>query len=131
MPLTDSSGSRQGADGSRGLGGGSWRVLLIDSEAHTEQRVVQAITSVVGTDESHALNVFHTVSGQAALLPGCCPTCIGRRPRHSAHASTTTQARSIGQAIITCAPKEHAEFYAQQLWQRGCKVSMEPDTTTV
>jgi ATP-dependent Clp protease adapter protein ClpS len=42
-----------------------------------------------------------------------------------------TQARSIGQAIITCAPKEHAEFYAQQLWQRGCKVSMEPDTTTV
>lgn len=41
------------------------------------------------------------------------------------------QARSIGQAIITCAPKEHAEFYAQQLWQRGCKVNMEPDSTTL
>ena len=41
------------------------------------------------------------------------------------------QAKSIGQAIITCAPKEHAEHYAQQLWQRGCHVNLEPDTTTI
>jgi len=41
------------------------------------------------------------------------------------------QARSLGMAIVTSSPKEHAEHYCQQLWQRGCKVSMEPDTTTL
>lgn len=34
-------------------------------------------------------------------------------------------------AIITSSPKEHAEFYCQQLWQRGCRVNMEPDTTVI
>lgn len=64
-------------------------------------------------------------------------------------------------AIVTCAPKEHAEHYCQQvrsqknrnagrrqwppysnraclasqlclqLWQRGLRTNMEPDTTTI
>ncbi|KAL4458799.1 hypothetical protein ABPG75_013664 [Micractinium tetrahymenae] len=100
-PATDSSGSKLDSSGGRGLGGGAWRVLLIDSDKHTEERVVQAITAVVpGADESHAANCFHT-------------------------------ARSLGMAIITSSPKEHAEFYCQQLWQRGCRVNMEPDSTVI
>ncbi|KAL4435908.1 hypothetical protein ABPG77_000670 [Micractinium sp. CCAP 211/92] len=100
-PATDSSGSKLDSSGGRGLGGGAWRVLLIDSDKHTEERVVQAITAVVpGADESHAANCYHT-------------------------------ARSLGMAIITSSPKEHAEFYCQQLWQRGCRVNMEPDTTVI
>lgn len=100
-PATDSAGSKLDSNGDRGLGGGSWRVLLVDSEKHTEQRVVDAITTVVpGTNHTHAANCFHT-------------------------------ARTIGVAVVTCTPKEHAEHYCQQLWMRGCKVNMEPDTTTI
>lgn len=67
-PATDSSGSKLDSSGGRGLGGGAWRVLLIDSEKHTEERVVQAITAVVpGADESHAANCYHTVSGQSVV----------------------------------------------------------------
>lgn len=67
-PAPDSSGSKLDRSGGRGLGGGAWRVLLIDSDKHTEERVVQAITTVVpGADESHAANCFHTVSGSAAV----------------------------------------------------------------
>lgn len=100
-PATDSAGSKLDSGSGRGLGGGAWRVLLVDSEKHTEDRVVKAIIAVVpGADESHAANCFVT-------------------------------ARSIGMAIVTSAAKEHAEFYCQQLWQRGCRVNLEPDSTTL
>ncbi len=40
-------------------GGGSWRVLLLDSEKHDEKRVVTAITRVVpNCDENHAKVFF-------------------------------------------------------------------------
>lgn len=69
-PATDSAGSKLDSSGGRGLGGGAWRVLLIDSDKHTEERVVQAITTVVpGADESHAANCFHTVSMPPAVHP--------------------------------------------------------------
>ena len=43
-PATDSAGSLD-SSGGRGLGGGSWRVLLVDSDKHTEERCVDAITT--------------------------------------------------------------------------------------
>ena len=44
-PATDSAGANLDSSGGRGLGGGSWRVLLIDSDKHTEERCVDAITT--------------------------------------------------------------------------------------
>ncbi|PRW59872.1 clp protease adaptor [Chlorella sorokiniana] len=100
-PATDSAGAKLDSNGGRGLGGGSWRVLLIDSDKHTEERCVDAITTVVpGTDEAHAANCFYT-------------------------------ARSLGMAIVVSVAKEHAEHFCQQLWQRGLRVNMEPDATTI
>ncbi|PSC76315.1 hypothetical protein C2E20_0678 [Micractinium conductrix] len=75
-PATDSAGAKLDGGSSRGLGGGAWRVLLVDSEKHTEERVVLAIVAVIpGADESHAANCYHT-------------------------------ARSLGMAIITSSPKD-------------------------
>jgi len=34
-------------------------------------------------------------------------------------------------AIVVSVAKEHAEHFCQQLWQRGLRVNMEPDATTV
>ncbi len=84
----------------KGMGGGNHRVLLLDSESHTEKIVVQALTTVVNCDEDHARNCFHT-------------------------------SKQLGMAIVTTCLKEHAEFYAQQLWRRGCRASIEPDTSTI
>ncbi len=43
-----------------GRGGGGWRVLLIKSDKHEEQRVVKAITRVVpNCDETHAKVTTH------------------------------------------------------------------------
>jgi len=82
-------------------GGGSYRVLLLDSPRHSEERVVRAITSVVpGTDEAHASNCYYT-------------------------------AKSLGMAIVTTALLEIAEFYAQQMYRMGCRTSVEPDGTVV
>ena len=62
-PQTDSYGSQLGTSGGRGTGGGSWRLLLVDSEHHTEERVVNAIVEIVpGVQQPHAANCFHTVS---------------------------------------------------------------------
>jgi hypothetical protein len=70
-PQTDSSGSQLGTSGGRGTGGGSWRILLLDSEHHTEERVVQAILAVVpGVEEPHAANCFHKVRGCTACSAG-------------------------------------------------------------
>lgn len=71
------------------------------AEAHTERRVVAAVTTVVpGVSSDHAANCYHT-------------------------------AKQLGMAMITSCLKEHAEFYAQQLFARGCRTKIEPDTTTM
>lgn len=76
-PLTDSAGSKLDSNGGRGLGGGSWRVLLLDSDKHVEARVVDAIMAVVGADQAHAQNVFHTVrTCLASAAPAAC--CCAR-----------------------------------------------------
>jgi hypothetical protein len=67
-PATDSAGSQIGSNGGNGCGG-SWRVLLLDSEKHVKERVVQAIMTVVGTDEAHASNIFQTVSDRRTPSP--------------------------------------------------------------
>lgn len=88
-------------DGRKVTGGGHHRVLLLDSERHTEELVVKAIlTAIPGTDEGHAANCFHT-------------------------------ARSLGMAVVTTALLEIAEFYAQQLYKCGVRATIEPDTTTI
>ena len=100
-PITESNyGATDLGDG-KVLGGGDYRLLLLDSEKHTEQLVVSAITTVVaGTDEQHAKNCFMT-------------------------------SKQLGQALVTSALKEHAEFYCQEMLRKGCKASIEPDTTTL
>lgn len=100
-PDTESGRGATEGNNRRGMGGGNHRVLLLDSPNHTEDRVVQAILTVIpGTDESHAANCFHT-------------------------------ARSLGMALVTTALLEVAEHYAQELYRRGCKTTIEPDTTTL
>ena len=83
------------------LGGGNWRVLLVDDPKHTEQLVVHAITTVLpGTDPNHAKNCFAT-------------------------------SRKLGAAIVTSCLKEHAEFYAEQLFKLGARTKIEPDSATI
>lgn len=100
-PQTESGRGASQGDFRKGTGGGHHRVLLLDSEKHTEELVVKAIlTAIPGTDEGHAANCFHT-------------------------------ARSLGMAIVTTALLEIAEFYAQQLYRYGVRATIEPDTTTI
>ncbi|GIL72163.1 hypothetical protein Vretifemale_2546, partial [Volvox reticuliferus] len=81
----NSSGGRNGAgldkDKQSPLGGGNYRVLLVDSPQHSEKVVVRAICAVVPiADEVHARNCYCT-------------------------------SKQLGMAIITTALKEHAELY--------------------
>ena len=100
-PITESNFGAVDTGTDKELGGGDYRVLLLQSEAHTEQLVVSTITTVIpGTDEQHAKNCFMT-------------------------------SKQLGQALVTSALKEHAEFYCQQMQHKGCKASIEPDTTTL
>jgi len=93
-------GASQG-DNKRTTGGGHHRVIILDSERHTEETVVKAITTAIpGTSKDHAANCFHT-------------------------------ARSLGMALVTTALLEIAEFYAQQLYALGVRATIEPDTTTL
>eukprot|EP00884_Botryococcus_braunii_P016281 jgi/Botrbrau1/3336/Bobra.0048s0031.1 len=83
------------------LGGGNYRVLLVDAPQHSEKLVVNVIPKVVqGTTEEHARNCFYT-------------------------------SRQLGQAIVVTALKEHAEFYREQLFMQGLRTIIEPDTTTI
>jgi ATP-dependent Clp protease adapter protein ClpS len=79
-------------------GGGRFRLLLLDSAKHTESKVVAAITLVVPNIDAE----------QAA---NCYHT-----------------AKKLGMAIITSCLKEHAEMYAVQLAQKGCRTRIEPDS---
>ena len=100
-PSTESSFGATDIGGSKELGGGDYRVLLLDDETHTEQHVVDVITTVVATvDEQQARNCFAT-------------------------------SKQLGQALVTSCLKEHAELYTDQMRRKGCKASMEPDTTTM
>ena len=100
-PLTESNFGATDIGGGKQLGGGDYRLLLLDSENHSEQLVVSVITTVVpSTDEQHAKNCFQT-------------------------------SKQLGQALVTSALKEHAEFYCEQMLRKGCKASIEPDTTTL
>uniref|UniRef100_A0A7S3RAI3 Adaptor protein ClpS core domain-containing protein n=1 Tax=Dunaliella tertiolecta TaxID=3047 RepID=A0A7S3RAI3_DUNTE len=99
-PKTDT-GSGNGSEDrqkSSPRGGGGYRVLLLKSEKHTEKGVVKAILQTV---------------------PGV----------DEAHARNCYQtSKALGMAIICSVLKEHAEFYAQQLYKQGCKTAIEPDT---
>ena len=100
-PLTESGFGATETTGSKELGGGNYRLLLLNHENHSELLVVSTITTVVpGTDEQHAKNCFET-------------------------------SKQLGQALVTSALKEHAEFYCDQMRRKGCKASIEPDTTTL
>lgn len=88
-------------DKRKNMGGGNHRLLLVNAEQHTEKRVVAAVTTVV---------------------PGVSPD-------HAANCFHT--AKQLGVAMITSCLKEHAEFYAHQLYARGCRTKIEPDTTTM
>lgn len=82
-------------------GGGSYRVLLMDSPKHTEEQVVKAIvTTIPGTDAEHGRNCYHT-------------------------------SKSLGMALVTTALLEIAEFYSQELYKRGCRTTIEPDSTVL
>ena len=100
-PQTESGwGASQGYN-KRSTGGGHHRVIILDSERHTEALVIKAITTAIpGTSEDHAANCFHT-------------------------------ARKLGMALVTTALLEIAEFYAQQLYAYGVRATIEPDTTTL
>jgi ATP-dependent Clp protease adaptor protein ClpS len=84
-----------------GTGGGNHRLLLMHAETHTEKKVVMAVTTVV-------------------------PGISAKQAANSYHT-----AKQLGMAMITTCLKEHAEFYAQQLFARGCRCKIEPDTTTL
>ena len=100
-PQTDDNIGAGDRDGQKGTGGGNHRLLLVNSDKHTEVRVVKAVTMVVpGISAEQASNCYHT----------------------------STQ---LGMAIITSCLKEHAEFYSFQLRGRGCQTKIEPDTTTM
>ena len=76
-------------------------MLLLDSETHTEELVVNVITEVIATlDEQHARNCFAT-------------------------------SKQLGQALVTSCLKEHAELYTDQIRRKGCKATLEPDTTSL
>lgn len=78
--------------------GGAYRLLLLDAPAHTENRVVAAITGVVGgVDEAHAKNCYAT-------------------------------SKQLGMALVVSCLREHAEHYRAQLFVRGIKTAIEPDT---
>ncbi|CAL5221675.1 g3907 [Coccomyxa viridis] len=88
-------------EGGKITGGGDYRVLLLQSDKHTEQLVVKAITTAIpGTSQDHALNCYNT-------------------------------AEKLGQAMITSCIKEVAEFYNEQLLRQGVSSKIEPDTTTL
>ncbi|GIL45525.1 hypothetical protein Vafri_2743 [Volvox africanus] len=100
-PNTESGRNGAGLDKDKQspLGGGNYRVLLVDSPQHSEKVVIRAICTVVpSADEAHARNCYNT-------------------------------SKQLGMAIITTALKEHAEFYRQQLYTYGCRTAIEPDNT--
>ncbi|CAK0780353.1 hypothetical protein CVIRNUC_005023 [Coccomyxa viridis] len=100
-PSTDDQLGGGQREGEKITGGGSYRVLLLKSEKHTERLVVKAILDAIpGTSEDHALNCFNT-------------------------------AEKLGQAMITSCIKEVAEFYNEQLLRQGVSSKIEPDTTTL
>jgi ATP-dependent Clp protease adapter protein ClpS len=100
-PQTDPGRGAGDYDSFKGTGGGSFRLLLLHSQKHSKNKVVAALTTVV---------------------PGVTP---------EAAANCYQTAKQLGMAMVTSCLKEHAEFYAQQLFVRGCRARIEPDTPTL
>lgn len=100
-PETDFGSGAEDFDKSKKLGGGNYRVLLLDDKKHTEDLVVKVLTRVVPeVDDDKARNCFAT-------------------------------SRTLGVAVIISALKEHAEHYASQIFRQGVRSSIEPDSTTI
>lgn len=98
---TESGLGAESFDKDKKLGGGNYRVLLLDDKKHSEQLVVRVLCRVVpDVDELKAKNLFET-------------------------------SRQLGQAIVTTALKEHAEFYSSQIFRQGVRSTIEPDSTTL
>lgn len=101
VATTESGYGASDVDKRKKLGGGHYRVLLLDHPNHSEKLVTKVITTVVpDVDEERARNCFHT-------------------------------SRDLGMAIVTTCLKEHAEHYCQQMFRYGCRSSIEPDSTTI
>lgn len=101
VPSTESGKSVYQGDKSRGTGGGHYRVLLVDHPNHTEKGVVDAILTVVP----------------------------GTDQSHAANCFHTS--RSLGIALVTTALLEIAEHYQHELYRRGLRTRVDPDTTTL
>jgi ATP-dependent Clp protease adapter protein ClpS len=100
-PQTDPGRGAGDYDRSRGTGGGSFRLLLLHSEKNNRNKVVAALTTVV-----------------PGITPEAAENCY-------------ETAKQLGMAMVTTCLKEHAEFYALQLYLRGCRARIEPDTSTL
>ena len=74
---------------------------MLRSDKHSETRVIGALTTVV-------------------------PGVSAEHARNCYHT-----AKQLGMAMVTTALKEHAEFYAQQLYTKGCRARIEPDSSTL
>ncbi|KAJ4767044.1 ATP-dependent Clp protease adapter protein ClpS [Rhynchospora pubera] len=83
----------------KGTGSGdSYKVLLVDDPRHTEKLVEKALPQVVPS----------VTPDRARLL--------------------FYESRDRGVAVVIVTVKEHAEFYAQLMLQRGLKSAIEPDS---
>ena len=101
LPLLQSGDGLGSLHGKKTGGGAQYRVMLVDSPSHTEQLCAQVIPRVV---------------------PGV-------DENHAVNCFRT--ARELGLAIVTVCIKEHAEFYAMQMYRSGCRSRVEPDTATI
>lgn len=97
-PKTDAGGDMaQLRQRMRTGGGDKYRVLLLDDERHTEDRVTKVLPTVVpAVTAEDARRLFN-------------------------------ESRELGQALVTLAVKEHAEFYAQTMAMRGLRATIQPD----
>ncbi|CAI7734188.1 unnamed protein product [Closterium sp. NIES-54] len=97
-PKTDAGGEMgQLKQRMRNGGGDRYRVLLLDHEKHTEDRVAKVLPTVVpSVTADDARRVFN-------------------------------ESRELGQGLVCVAIKEHAEFYAQHMAMKGLRSTIQPD----
>eukprot|EP00899_Mesostigma_viride_P018956 jgi/Mesvir1/27061/Mv24240-RA.1 len=101
-PVVETGGAGQQASVKKGSElGGMWRLVLVDSERHSENKV-------------------------ASVLPAVVPNCTPEDARACFRTS-----RLLGWSLICLCLKEHAEFYQLMAYKGGLKTRIEPDTDTV
>ncbi|KAJ1686586.1 hypothetical protein LUZ63_017976 [Rhynchospora breviuscula] len=99
FPIVEEGGDIGRLTEKKGTGSGdSYKVLLVDDPSHTEKLVEKA-------------------------LPQAVPSVTPDRARLLFYES-----RDRGVAVVIVTVKEHAEFYAQLMLQRGLKSAIEPDS---